>query len=345
MPGAVNEITIHDWRDIEEKYTGKSSLLLGNGASIAFSTNFNYRSIIEFARSNELLHEEIERLFSAFDTSDFELVLRLLWQSNHVNHALNITDNSTHRIYTHLKDRLIEIVRAIHPSYQDAEPYLYNAFHFSKKFRKVISLNYDLILYWIIMYGKMLSDRHNIKDCFTRDGFYSDWKKLSVPIRNESSVTLAFYPHGNLALSRKLNESEAKIYCEESNDLLSQIAGAWDQERCIPLFVCEGTKEQKKRSINNSHYLSVVYREVLPHLGPNLVIYGWSMGEQDMHLLKQMALYRDHSVEGMRNIAVSVYNNDLAYCGHVIGTIHSIFDSKKCTIDFFHSDSPGCWIS
>ncbi|HHZ8506360.1 TPA: DUF4917 family protein [Morganella morganii] len=69
------------------------------------------------------------------------------------------------------------------------------------------------------------------------------------------------------------------------------------------------------------------------------------MGEQDMHLLKQMALYRDHSVEGMRNIAVSVYNNDLAYCGHVIGTIHSIFDSKKCTIDFFHSDSPGCWIS
>lgn len=103
----------------------------------------------------------------------------------------------------------------------------------------------------------------------------------------------------------------------------------------MPLFVSEGTWEQKVTSIRNSYYLSTVYREVLVCDRDTLVIYGWGLGDQDIHLLQRMR------GTGIHRVAVSVYGGDQIYCNRVVPIIHGALGTLP--IEFFDSQSIGCW--
>lgn len=55
---------INDWNNIRAQYD-RSTLILGNGASIAVSQQFNYQSLLEHAFNNYLLNNErINELFN-----------------------------------------------------------------------------------------------------------------------------------------------------------------------------------------------------------------------------------------------------------------------------------------
>jgi len=208
----------------------------------------------------------------------------------------------------------------------------------------VLSLNYDLILYWVMMYGNSeIDDGHKFKDCFLYGSFDDKWqgfRKLFLP--GEESNTLVFYPHGNLIFRRNAVGSESKIKNDNQNDskkLLDTVLECWETEGTkgfVPLFVSEGTSPQKIASIQNSYYLSTVYREVLTDLTPSLVIYGWGFGEQDMYILERM------SNSGIKRVAVSVHGNDQAYCTRVSQMIYKNL-GKSVGIKFFDSQSPDCW--
>lgn len=71
----------------------RGTLLLGNGASIAVSPTFGYGSLLSHARGAGTLKEDVQRLFDFFGTSDFELVLRIVWQTSNVNRSLQIPTN------------------------------------------------------------------------------------------------------------------------------------------------------------------------------------------------------------------------------------------------------------
>ena len=88
-------------------------------------------------------------------------------------------------------------------------------------------------------------------------------------------------------------------------------------------------------AIKNSYYLSTVYREVLRCERETLVIYGWGLGEQDIHLLRRM---RD---TGIRRVAVSVYGGDQIYCNRVFPIIRDALGAVL--VEFFDSQSIGCW--
>jgi hypothetical protein len=103
------------------------------------------------------------------------------------------------------------------------------------------------------------------------------------------------------------------------------------------LFVSEGTWPQKVASIQNSYYLSTVYREVLKSQRDTLVVYGWGFAEQDIHLLQRM---KD---TGINRVAVSVFRGDQAYCNRVFQTIRDELGAHV-EVEFFDSESPGCWI-
>jgi len=327
---------IQPWNDIAALYSNKT-LLLGNGASIAVDNRFNYSSIIEHARDNSFLSQDIQQLFDFFQTSDFELILRLVWQASNVNRSLQIPDERTHAAYLRVRDCLIQSVRGIHPTYQEVSYHLPAIYSFIKNFKTVVSLNYDLILYWVIMYGNSVNDKHSLKDCFVKGFFYEDWERLREPINNNITTTLAFYPHGNLVLARDNVEMEFKVMVNEDNDLLESILQQWESENMVPLFVSEGTLKQKINSIQNSSYLNTIYREVFSDIGCALVIYGWDLGEHDLHILKRIASSR-HVVR----IAISVYGNNQAYCNRVSSIIREYF-GQDVLLDFFHSNSPGCW--
>ncbi|ELA8132866.1 DUF4917 family protein [Vibrio parahaemolyticus] len=325
---------IFQWRDLEQEFAG-GTLLLGNGSSRAVDERFRYESLKEHAIESGLLSEDVEALFEFFDTDDFELILRLVWQATNVNQTLDIRDTRTRDAYLHVRDCLIRVVRDIHPEYEQVERFLPDIYDFMKEFGTILSLNYDLIVYWTMMYGSRQRDGHAFKDCFIRGTFNEDWREFREPIRDERCCSLVFYPHGNLILARDIIEDEIKL-SRRDGDLLENVLRSWQSGDYVPLFVSEGTRHQKVRSIRSSNYLSTVYRDVLSSIGRHLVILGWAIGEQDVHILERIKL------SSVRHVAVSVFRNDQAFCNYVDRLLRDEIH-RDLDIVFFDAESPSCW--
>lgn len=331
------------WGEIAETYCD-GAIILGNGASIAVSQSFDYGSLLRHVREADMLAPDVEELFHVFGTEDFELLLRILRQANYVNEHLKLEDTRTLQAYQGIRDCLIRAVRDVHPSYADIRHYLPRMYSFLKQFRTVFSLNYDLLVYWVVTYGLNIEDGHRFKDCFVDGTFDERWRRLRnpAPRRPEEAITLIFYPHGNLALYRDIDGWEGKVR-RQSDYLLDEISNQWCNNQNVPLFVSEGESKQKISSIRQSHYLSTVYDDVLTSIGPTLTLFGWGLGEQDRHMLRRM---REGSI---KRVAVSVFRNDQAYCERARSLIRADLedpeDPEDPEIVFFDSESPGCWIS
>ena len=328
-------IKIYNWQDISEKFS--DSILLGNGASISINKSFTYDSLKEYAATNGLFNSSINSLFDFFKTSDFELILRLVWHATKVNEALGIADSETEKAYEHVRDCLINTIQRIHPEHIEVRDQFLAITNFLSSFKTVLSLNYDLTLYWVMMYAKDLDNNHMFKDCMINGEFKSDWQGLRKSVNHRfQNTSLVFYPHGSLVLARNVAEQEVKLVSDKDDDLLESILKYWRSSDYIPLFVSEGTSNQKIAAIKNSYYLSIIYREVIPSIVDNLTIFGWGFGEEDIHILEKL---KDSCV---KRIAVSVYNNDQEYCRTVTQMIHDHI-GRNIEITFFDSESNGCW--
>ncbi|WP_444943152.1 DUF4917 family protein [Microbulbifer sp. ZKSA006] len=322
---------ILQWSDIEDRYH-QGSLLLGNGASIAVSSCFQYSSLFEKAGELGHLTDKVISVFNRFEVSDFELVLRRLWQAKLVNNALDIPHGPVEEAYEEVRQALIETVRDTHVSYEEARVYLEPIYQFMQRFDFVISLNYDLIVYWAAQYGNRTLNNW-FKDCFRNSKFRSDWQVLLEPY-GAAGATLYFYPHGNLVLRREGFSSEQKIQAGEDANLLDSILNRWVESNFVPAFICEGTETQKRESISSCNYFEKVFYEVLPSLEETLVIYGWGFGDQDDHILEQIAK------SNVKKVAVSIYGNNQSLCGHVEEKLNSL---DLAEFVFFDSQSEGCW--
>ena len=326
---------ILNWSDIADNYS--DSILLGNGASISIDGGFSYNSLKQHAINNGLLTNDVQSLFVFFNTDDFELILRLVWQANKVNSALNIPDQRTRVAYEHVRDCLIRAVQSIHPEYYQVEEQFNDIAGFLYPFKTILSLNYDITLYWVIMYANRINNNHTFKDCMIHGDFDEEWPRYRGSIGNwDRNTSLVFYPHGSLVLARTVVDREIKLEAIEGHDLLNSILRQWQTTNYIPLFVSEGTSDQKISAIHNSHYLNVVYREVIPSLSNTLVIYGWGFGEHDIHILNRLR------VSLITHIAISVYGNDQAYCNRAAQMVRDHI-GQHINIIFFDSQSPGCW--
>jgi hypothetical protein len=320
------------WEDIQEGFAG-SSLLVGNGASMAISANFGYDSLYDAAVGLGHIDEPVQGIFDSFGVSDFELILRRLWQAKLVNTALSVEHGTIEKSYEQVRTALISTVRDVHVSYYEAEAHLPHIYKFMQPFSKVLSLNYDLIVYWAAMLGNRKLGPW-FKDCFTPAHFCDDWQLRAEPYGKAKGATLFFYPHGNLVLHHYEFSRVKKIAALANGDLLESILKKWEQHDLAPAFVCEGTQASKLQSISGSDYLEKVYYEVFTSLGSCIVIYGWAMAEQDEHLLKQL------SKNKLVKVAVSVYKNDQVFMGKASKMLTEIGVKE---VVFFDSASPGTW--
>ncbi len=105
------------------------------------------------------------------------------------------------------------------------------------------------------------------------------------------------YLHGGLHLVRLPSGETRKLTAIRSN-LLDQFGKSLDRGE-TPLFVTEGTADDKFASINHSSYLSFAYNEFTNHKD-KLVVFGHSLDLSDQHLIKAMQQWRG------RNIAISI---------------------------------------
>lgn len=334
------EYAIKDWAEIKDDYEN-GNLIIGNGASVALHQKFRFDSLKEEAEKLRLFNEDISKLFIEFDTSDFELILRLVWHAKLVNKHLGIIDQKIDSAYENIKEALIKVVKEVHCEHSDIADQLPQLYQFTKQFRTVVSLNYDLILYWILMYGNRNEDGHRFKDCFQGSGlFRNNWQDLRNPIRKEKEVTLSLYQHGNLSIFRDAKNTETKVQRGDFEGLLEVITSQWEDNK-IPLFVAEGTGTKKLESIKSSPYLSTIFYEVLPDLitqKANLVIYGWSLGKQESHLVKQ--IFKNNQ---SGKVAISIFQNNQEECHRIYRLIKNEKVAPNIEIEFFDSQSSGCW--
>lgn len=334
------EYAIKDWVEIKDNYEN-GNLIIGNGASVALHQKFRFDSLKEEAEKLRLFNEDISKLFIEFDTSDFELILRLVWHAKLVNKHLGIIDQKIDSAYENIKEALIKVVKEVHCEHSDIADQLPQLYQFTKQFRTVVSLNYDLILYWILMYGNRNEDGHRFKDCFQGSGlFRNNWQDLRNPIRKEKEVTLSLYQHGNLSIFRDAKNTETKVQRGDFEGLLEVITSQWEDNK-IPLFVAEGTGTKKLESIKSSPYLSTIFYEVLPDLitqKANLVIYGWSLGKQESHLVKQIFKNKQSG-----KVAISIFQNNQEECHRIYRLIKNEKVAPNIEIEFFDSQSSGCW--
>ncbi len=330
---------LHDWLGIEKQFG--NYLLLGNGASIAIDTRLSYRSLYEEVCNSGKLNNELLDMFEYFETSNFEFIMKLLLEASKVNNVLHIKDNKTREYYHLLRDALISTVRDIHPTYASIQHLLTPIATFLAHFKTVLSLNYDLLVYWSMLVGNRNLECQWFKDCFIGGKFEKNFNYLYTPHLPAKGSTIVFYPHGNLFLATDIYNDEVKLSRSPEDYLLETVLSKWQEKDYIPLFVSEGTTTQKFHAITRSNYLNTVYDSVLAKISGSLVIYGWSASEQDEHIFDAI----DHN--GINNIAISVHTDNPkweSYCDKIENRIASTHHLRESKLYFFDSKCKGCWI-
>ncbi len=336
----MQDFKLYDWNEIRDSYKYES-LILGNGASIAIDKCFRYDSLFKKAAFTG----RDKKIFEEIDTVDFELVLNKLRQTSIVNKILAVGDeNKPEDAYKNIRQKLIETVKTAHVDYSKACVYLHYIRMFMSTFKNIVSLNYDLIIYWAMMAKHPFGDKLEFKDCFLNGEFDGNWERFYDPKTPGNKVILVFYPHGNLILATDNEANEYKIKTNfESDNLLDAILKNWNDKNGVPLFVSEGDSKQKKKAIKRNFYLSVIYDEVLRKLGSHLVIYGWSI-EWDDHIVERI-LQGNSPIE---TIAISMMPGDNGKSiriqqDKIITKIKNYKSDVK--ILFFNAKSKGCWIN
>lgn len=287
----------------------------------------------------ESLNEDLEKIFEYFNTSDFEFILRMLWHANKINESLTIQEEKTKLAYDTIKNALIQSVRTNHPKISKIDINLPKIWNYLSQYSEIYSLNYDLLIYWALLLGNESLGTH-FKDCFISGEFKSDWEELRKPYGSAKNVSLVFYPHGNLALETDILGLEKKVKTQKQIDLLDTIFERWNQGLSIPLFVSEGTSTQKLNTIKRSNYLTEIYYNAFSKISGNLLIYGWSLSEQDTHLINAL------NSETISKICISVFTQN-AYMQDEIIRIENLLKKKgfkEEDIIFVDSNSNELWI-
>lgn len=265
---------IYDWNPA---WVERPALLVGNGASIAVHRDFKYDSLFGEA-IKRATSPECPGVFAALETTNFETVLAALRTTSRV---LGATDRGMQekyeRIYAEIRHLLMQSVRAVHldPSrfFKHIKDHLSTEY---SRYSVVFSTNYDLILYWA-----MAEDFGKFKDFFFQDNTFSiDDTALWG---DAAKFTQVLHPHGGLHLYVDKMGQARKRRRMAQQGILDSIENPPEDEEA-PLFVSEGTADDKLAAIRRSDYLSFCLRQ-LSGQGGSLVIFGHSLRDQDTHLL------------------------------------------------------------
>lgn len=256
----------------------RRTVLLGNGFSIAQAgNNFTYRNLLE--RSGLAEGKPIRNVFNAFDTTDFEEAMFALEQAAIVERAYGNDDQAACFLGDagQVREALIRAIHTVHPKIQCDIPkeQLVACASFLKHFGEIYTLNYDLLLYWTIL--------NSIELCF-HDGFGLGEPTGGFRTFTTEAYCSVYYLHGALHLfldARK--DTQKRILTGDT--IISDIESTVRKQRRLPLFVSEGTRDQKLAKINSVPYLHHAHQK-LKELTGSVFVFGHSAHENDAHVYR-----------------------------------------------------------
>jgi hypothetical protein len=303
--------------DVKEQ---KRYLLLGNGFSMAYNPKrFSFTSLLDNAVERELITKTspIYKVFTQFDTKDFEEVVKLLETSTKVLKTYGVLSKADEEKILadskSLKNYLVDVITNNHPDkiteISDSE--FFSSASFIKNFEKVYTLNYDLLLYWSCIKLQSFIQEEQIQDSILdiSDGFYDPHEQTTnyVVFGNDGASQNIYFLHGGLHIFDKKSEIIKNTFSRTDKSLKEQTLENLNKD-IYPIFVSEGTSEQKKAKIIHNAYLNHCYKS-LSSIGTknsSLVIFGTLLKRNDTHIRKAILKSK------VENIYIGVSNEDEA---------------------------------
>ena len=259
------------------KAAGPVHLLLGNGFSLGVHDGFGYGSLYEAAKEN--LPESADAVFRQYGSTNFEQILQKMSDANWIAENYGIYHDSEQRIikedHDRVKDALISAVESVHPRQFELRSEMDRAeeFFLQSHFRRIFSLCYDLMLYWVMNLRAQDGEFH------FQDGFVRNPPEFSGHIvRGKIPV---YFLHGALHLFRSEGKVR-KIVQKDNRWILDQVREQISQN-IFPIIVTEGSSDRKRDAIESSSYLSWAFSR-FRRLHGNLFTYGTSLSNHDAHI-------------------------------------------------------------
>lgn len=296
----------------------KRYLLLGNGFSMAYNPQrFSFTSLLDNAVEIGLITKTspIYKVFTQFDTKDFEEVVKLLETSTKVLKTYGVLSKADEKKILddskYLKKYLVDVITNNHPDKitEISDDEFISSASFIKNFEKVYTLNYDLLLYWSCIKLQSFIEEEQIKDSILdiSDGFYDPHEQTTdyVVFGNDGASQNIYFLHGGLHIFDKKSEIIKNTFSRTDKSLKEQTLKNLNKD-IYPIFVSEGTSEQKKAKIIHNAYLNHCYKS-LSSIGTknsSLVIFGTLLKRNDTHIRKAILKSK------VENIYIGISNED-----------------------------------
>lgn len=317
-----------------------ANLLLGNGFSMAYDYNrFSFTSLLKSAIEKKIIEEDstIFKVFDYLKTNDFEYVLKIL-DDLHVlipiycdkNNILDVKKDSEN-----LKEYLVDVITNNHPeNANDLTDFEYKCcINFIKDYKRIFTLNYDLLIYWVSM--RLKENKENIKTIFKpSDGFsYNDNDNELEFINDNRNL---YFLHGALHIFDDGYRVIKNNYIKNNKTLKEQTLDNLKNKK-YPIFVSEGTSKQKMSKINHNSILSSAYQSFKKSGSKNidLVIFGTILKTKDEHI--QEAILNNN----YKNIYIGV--SDLNKAKHKLNNFISDTEKKGKKIFFYDYKTVDVW--
>lgn len=325
----------------------KRHLLLGNGFSIACRPDiFRYDKLFEQADFSAL-PESARSSFSELHTTDFERVIKALRDSADLAVLYGASPAlaaAMRRDAGSLKELLIQTIARSHPAMPgDITNDEYAACQgFLANFCTTYTLNYDLLLYWTQMH------RENRADIQSDDGFRTSPTDVESGIQSDyviwepgqSHGQNMWFLHGALHVFDSGTEIQKYTWSRTGIRLIEQIRDALSRD-FFPLFVAEGSSEEKLERIRHSDYLAKAYRS-FQEIQHCLFIYGHSLAENDEHFLRLIEKGKlAHIFIGLYGDAQSAENRRIITRANAMKLARG--SRRELRIDFYDSESAQVW--
>lgn len=281
------DASLMSWTNAEAEVP-RSALLMGNGASMAVWRKFSYPSLHSLASTPQTpamahpMDPDDVALFQSMRTTNFEQVLGALLTTESVTTALRAPLPIVRIRYDSIQTALVEAVHRIHIPWDRLPDSSKDAIRSELlQYAKIFTTNYDLIVYWSIM---------SKSGAGFKDYFWSDFFDVSST-EIWDKTTVVHYLHGGLHLVRTPDGRTMKRRADQGKSLLDTFGQPINgYPGAHPLFISEGTAQEKLASIYKSDYLAFVYAQLASYSG-HLCIFGLSLDDTDDHLRRAILRY------------------------------------------------------
>lgn len=305
-----------------------SSLLLGNGFSIACNQNFDLSNLTQqMINSNPIISSIFRHLQKG--NLDIEETMRIVNDSKKVLECFYQQNQNTYfdnaikqlQIFIeNLKTQFITTIQTNHiPNIDDGAKM--SALRFISSYNCIFTLNYDLLLYWVIS--------HNGFYPFA-DGFGRENNQLVF--QGAGWAKYFYFLHGALHLFYSKGNVE-KLQAKNYGGLLQIIENKISNYQ-YPVCVTAGTADEKREMIKGNYYLSRCFDALCFLRDYNLVIFGTRLKDNDAHI-------RDAILQsGVKNIFFSVSNNSWMQAKQDLNAFIQNANTKGKNVFFYNYDDP-----